>query len=124
MNAIARAFRAAACSLVLLPSLARPAEPAAGAPPRIEPDIAVQVDARVEIAATMARLAGLEEYQARGIAAYDRAVDAHFAPYRARRAELAANPGYVDQVLRDGAVRARATASAVLQRARQACGLA
>ena len=48
----------------------------------------------------------------------------HFAPYRARRAELAANPGYVDQVLRDGAVRARATASAVLQRARQACGLA
>jgi tryptophanyl-tRNA synthetase len=48
----------------------------------------------------------------------------HFAPYRARRAELAANPDYVDQVLRDGAVRARATASAVLQRARQACGLA
>jgi tryptophanyl-tRNA synthetase len=48
----------------------------------------------------------------------------HFAPYRARRAELAANPDYVDQVLRDGAVRARATASAVLRRARQACGLA
>ena len=48
----------------------------------------------------------------------------HFAPYRARRAELAANPDYADQVLRDGAVRARATASAVLQRARQACGLA
>ena len=34
----------------------------------------------------MARLAGLEEYQARGIAAYDRAVDAHFAPYRAHPA--------------------------------------
>jgi tryptophanyl-tRNA synthetase len=48
----------------------------------------------------------------------------HFAPYRARRAELAANPDYVDQVLRDGAGRARATASVVLRRVRQACGLA
>jgi tryptophanyl-tRNA synthetase len=47
----------------------------------------------------------------------------HFAPYRIKRAELAADPGYVDQVLRDGAVRARATASVVLKRARVACGL-
>jgi len=46
------------------------------------------------------------------------------APYRARRAELAANLDYVDQVLRAGAARARATASVVLQRARQASGLA
>jgi tryptophanyl-tRNA synthetase len=46
-----------------------------------------------------------------------------FAPARARRAELAANLDYVNGVLRDGAERARATASGVLQRARKACGL-
>ncbi len=47
----------------------------------------------------------------------------HFAPYRARRAELAANLDYVNQVLVDGAQRARAVGGAVLQRARKACGL-
>jgi tryptophanyl-tRNA synthetase len=46
-----------------------------------------------------------------------------FAPYRARRAEIAADPAYVDNILRDGAERARATASGVLKRARKACGL-
>ena len=48
----------------------------------------------------------------------------YFAAARARRAELAANPDYVEQVLRDGAQRAHAVGDAVLQRARQACGLA
>jgi tryptophanyl-tRNA synthetase len=47
-----------------------------------------------------------------------------FAPYRARRAELAAHPDYVEQVLRDGAQRARVVGSAVLAQARKACGLA
>jgi len=47
----------------------------------------------------------------------------HFAPYRARRAELAANLDYVNQVLADGAQRAKAVGGAVLQRARKACGL-
>jgi tryptophanyl-tRNA synthetase len=47
----------------------------------------------------------------------------HFAAARARRAELAANLDYVNQVLKDGAERARATASGVLARARKACGL-
>lgn len=47
-----------------------------------------------------------------------------FAPFRARRAELAANPDYVEQVLKDGAARARSVASGVLERARKACGLA
>ncbi|HEX2862430.1 MAG TPA: tryptophan--tRNA ligase [Lacunisphaera sp.] len=47
----------------------------------------------------------------------------HFAPYRAKRAELAANPDYVDQVLRDGAERARAVASKTMARARKNCGL-
>ena len=46
-----------------------------------------------------------------------------FAPYRLRRAELAANPDYVEQVLRDGAERARAVASKTMDRARRACGL-
>lgn len=47
----------------------------------------------------------------------------HFASARARRAELAANPDYVEGVLREGAQRARAIAAPVLQRARRACGL-
>src|SRR5690606_28253552 len=47
-----------------------------------------------------------------------------FAPYRARRAELAADPAYVESVLKDGAARARAIAAPVLARVRQASGLA
>ena len=46
-----------------------------------------------------------------------------FAPARARRDELLADPGYVDRVLAEGAARARALASIVIQRARRACGL-
>jgi tryptophanyl-tRNA synthetase len=46
-----------------------------------------------------------------------------FAVARARRADLAADPRYVEGVLRDGAQRARAVASVVLQRARKASGL-
>jgi tryptophanyl-tRNA synthetase len=47
----------------------------------------------------------------------------YFAEARKRRAELAANLDYVNQVLNDGAERARALASGVLERARRACGL-
>ncbi|OAM87940.1 tryptophan--tRNA ligase [Termitidicoccus mucosus] len=46
-----------------------------------------------------------------------------FAEARARRAELAANLDYVNQVLAEGARRARAVAAQVLTRARQACGI-
>jgi tryptophanyl-tRNA synthetase len=46
-----------------------------------------------------------------------------FAAARARRAELAANLDYVESVLKDGAERARAIASGVVGRARQAAGL-
>ena len=46
-----------------------------------------------------------------------------FAPYRVKRAELAANPDYVEKILRDGAERARAVAAKTMTRARQACGL-
>ncbi|HNQ72822.1 MAG TPA: tryptophan--tRNA ligase [Verrucomicrobiota bacterium] len=47
----------------------------------------------------------------------------HFAAARARRAELSANLDYVNQVLREGAARARAQATGVLHRARRASGL-
>jgi tryptophanyl-tRNA synthetase len=47
----------------------------------------------------------------------------YFAAARRRRAELAANPDYVHQVLRDGAGRARPLAHQVLNRARAASGL-
>ncbi len=47
----------------------------------------------------------------------------HFAAARQRRAELAANPDYVNGVLADGAAKARAIARPILKRARQACGL-
>jgi tryptophanyl-tRNA synthetase len=47
----------------------------------------------------------------------------YFAAARARRAELLADPGYVESVLRDGAERARSVASVVLGRARKAAGL-
>lgn len=47
----------------------------------------------------------------------------YFAPYRARRAELAANLDYVHETLRAGAEKARRFAQPVLQRARRACGL-
>lgn len=46
-----------------------------------------------------------------------------FAPMRARRAEIEADPGFVDQVLADGALRAREEAGKVLERVRRAVGL-
>jgi len=47
----------------------------------------------------------------------------YFADARKKRAELAANPDYVNQVLADGASRARVLARTVLKRARKAGGL-
>lgn len=47
----------------------------------------------------------------------------YFAPARVRRAELAANLDHVNQVLTDGAVRARSIAQKTLARAKVACGL-
>jgi tryptophanyl-tRNA synthetase len=47
----------------------------------------------------------------------------YFADARARREGLLADPGYVEQVLVQGAERARAVASVVMDRARRACGL-
>jgi tryptophanyl-tRNA synthetase len=47
----------------------------------------------------------------------------HFGPARARRAQLMADPAYVDEVLRAGAAKARARARATVDRARAAVGL-
>jgi tryptophanyl-tRNA synthetase len=47
----------------------------------------------------------------------------YFAAARAKRAELASNLGNVDQVLREGATKARTLAQQVLKRAKVACGL-
>ncbi|MBI4870571.1 MAG: tryptophan--tRNA ligase [Candidatus Riflebacteria bacterium] len=50
-------------------------------------------------------------------------IDATFAPYRARRQELLASPDRIEDVLVDGARRARAEARKTLDTARAACGL-
>jgi tryptophanyl-tRNA synthetase len=47
----------------------------------------------------------------------------YFAPLRTRRAELARQPDYVNEVLKDGALRAKTVAQKVLQRAKEASGL-
>lgn len=51
------------------------------------------------------------------------AADAFIGPARERRATLAADASYVEDVLTAGAQRARAKGQAVLNRAREACGL-
>lgn len=47
----------------------------------------------------------------------------YFAPFREKRAELVANPEYVNKVLAEGAEKARAVARKTLGRVRQAVGL-
>jgi tryptophanyl-tRNA synthetase len=49
--------------------------------------------------------------------------EAYFAPFRARRAELAADLPKVEAILADGATRARKKATEVLRRAQKACGV-
>lgn len=51
------------------------------------------------------------------------AVNEHFAPIRARRAELVADPGYLRRVLDEGNERANAVAEATLAEVRQAMGM-
>jgi tryptophanyl-tRNA synthetase len=50
-------------------------------------------------------------------------VDQYFAPARERRRELEADPGYVQDVLWDGGMRARAVAQQVMEKVREATGL-
>lgn len=51
-------------------------------------------------------------------------IDEHFAEARARRKELEKRPDYVRDVLREGAKRARQRAEPLMERAREAAGLA
>ena len=46
-----------------------------------------------------------------------------FDPYRARREELAKDPSMLEDILRDGAAKARACAGAVMEKVRSAVGL-
>jgi tryptophanyl-tRNA synthetase len=62
---------------------------------------------------------GYGEYKKRLLAA----VQDYFAPMRARRQEMEARPGFVDEVLREGARRAQAAAAVVMERVRNAVGL-
>jgi tryptophanyl-tRNA synthetase len=55
-------------------------------------------------------------------ALYEKSLE-YFSEARQRRAELAAHPGRVEEILRAGAAKARATGCEVLDRARSACGL-
>ncbi len=50
-------------------------------------------------------------------------IDAHFAPARDRRRELARDPGYVEEVLQAGARRAREVAGVTLRLVRERVGL-
>lgn len=50
-------------------------------------------------------------------------INAHFAPFRERRAELARNPQQVWDILADGAARARVIAKETLKEVREAVGL-
>ena len=50
-------------------------------------------------------------------------LEAHFAPLRAKRAELAGHPEYVEGVLQAGAAKARKLARETLHKARRAVGL-
>jgi tryptophanyl-tRNA synthetase len=50
-------------------------------------------------------------------------IDAFFGPFREKRKKLAADPGYVEDVLRDGAKRARAEAAKTMDLVRSATGL-
>jgi tryptophanyl-tRNA synthetase len=50
-------------------------------------------------------------------------IDAYFAPAREKRKQLAADPVYVERVLRAGAVKARAEARQTMELVRAAVGL-
>jgi tryptophanyl-tRNA synthetase len=54
---------------------------------------------------------------------FARSLNAHLGPFRERRAVLAKNPDDVQEVLRDGARRAKAIASQTMQEVRAAIGL-
>lgn len=90
-------------------------------------DIVIQL---YELFATQDEVAAMRAEYEKGGFGFGRAkgallekVDAQMAPFRARRKELEADPQVVEDVLQDGARRAREVIGATLERARAACGL-
>ena len=88
------------------------------------------VFALYKLFATEAELADLDERYRAGGLGYGHAktallekINEHFGPMREKRVELAADMDYVEDVLRQGAERARKTAQETLMKARQAVGL-
>ena len=80
--------------------------------------------------ASEAEMAAIEGEYREGTIGYGEAkkrllakIDAQFAPARERREEILADPSYVDDVLADGARRARQIARDVVARCREATGL-
>jgi tryptophanyl-tRNA synthetase len=67
------------------------------------------------------RAGGMGYGVAKGLV-YDAAIE-HFAEARERREQLAQNPDTLEDILKDGAARARTVAREVLDRVRSACGL-
>ena len=49
-------------------------------------------------------------------------IDAYFGPFRERRKQLASDPSYAEDVLRDGARRARSEAQQTMALVREAVG--
>ncbi len=95
--------------------------------PDAEKNLAVQLLRLVAPAAVAADFESRLRAGGLGYGDLKKALFAHywdfFAPYRVKRAELVASPDYVEQVLRDGAERARSVAAKTMARARKACGL-
>ncbi len=94
---------------------------------RIFRGLAGATDPRTEVLAAKYRDPSLQGPNGFGYghakqALFDLILD-HFGPARARRAAIMADPARVDQVLAQGAAKARAVARETLQRARVACGL-
>jgi tryptophanyl-tRNA synthetase len=88
---------------------------------RIFRAIAGKSDARTVALAERYRAGGMGYGHAKQ-ALFELLLD-HFAPARARRAELLADPALVDRVLMEGAIAARTRARALVGRARAAVGL-
>jgi tryptophanyl-tRNA synthetase len=86
--------------------------------------------ALLKLVATESELAEVAEIYQRGGFGYGEiktrlanASESYFADARRKRLELEQNPGDVDQILKDGANRAREVASKVVARVKRACGL-
>ena len=78
-------------------------------------------DSDVEMVNVECRRAGIGCVDCKKLLAKN--LNAHLAPFRARRAEFASQPGYVQAVLEDGANRAHAIAEKTMQEVREAMQL-